>query len=100
MAEPTRSNQLIAPPLAPDSVSDILRDTDALLALMGKESLDVVADLADALTTSAHAAGAYDIEEAAHDLQRMASADGPVMLAAAMRALTEAIARTGREVAA
>src|SRR5215469_11651459 len=100
MAEPTRFNQLIAPPVAPDSVSDILRDADALLALMGRESLDVVADLAVALTISAHAAGAYDIEEAAHDVHRIASANGPVMLAAAMRALTEAIVRTERAVAA
>jgi len=100
MAESNHSNQPLAPPLAPVSINDILRDADALVALMGKESLDVVAELANTLTISAHAAGARDIEEAARDVQRAASADGPVVLAAAMRALTEAIARTERAVAA
>jgi len=90
----------IAPPLVPLGISDILRDADALLALMGKESLDVVADLAHTLTASAHAAGAWDIEEAARNVQRVASGRGPVMLAGAMRALTDAITRTERALAA
>jgi len=90
----------IAPPLVPAGINDILRDADALLALMGKESLDVVAELAATLTASAHAAGAWDIEEAARNVQRVASGHGPVMLAAAMRALTDAIARTERTLAA
>ena len=91
---------VIAPPLVPLSINDILRDADTLLALMGKESLDVVADLAATLTASAHAAGAWDIEEAAHNVQRVASGRGPVMLASAMRALTDAIARSHRALAA
>ena len=90
----------IAPPLVPIGINDILRDADALLALMGKESLDVVADLANTLTASAHAAGAIDIEEAARNVRRVASGHGPVMLAGAMRALTDAIARTERAHAA
>jgi len=90
----------IAPPLVPVGINDILRDADALLALMGKESLDVVADLANTLTVSAHAAGALDIEAAAHNIQRVASGRGPVILAGAMRALTDAIARTERALAA
>jgi len=65
----------------------------------GKESLVVVADLANALTASAHFAGARDIEEAARNVQRVASGHGPVMLAGAMRALTDAIARTERALA-
>ena len=36
----------VAPPLAPVAIHDILRDADALLALMGKETLGVVAELA------------------------------------------------------
>jgi hypothetical protein len=90
----------LAPPLVPDGVNDILRDADVLLALMGKESLDVVADLANTLTVSAHDAGAADIEEAARNLGRLAAGRGPVVLAGAMRALTDAIARTERALAA
>ena len=90
----------IAPPLVPVGINDILRDADVLLALMGKESLDMVADLAAALAASAHAAGAWDIEEAARNVQRVALGHGPVMLVAAMRALTDAIARTERALAA
>lgn len=89
-----------APPLAPAGINDILQDADALLELMGKESLDVVADLANALTVSAHDAGASDIEEAARNVGRLAAGRGPVVLAAAMRALTEAITRTERALAA
>jgi hypothetical protein len=90
----------IAPPLVPIGINDILRDADALLALMGKESLDVVVGLANTLTASAHSAGAWDIEAAARNVQRAASGRGPVMLAGAMRALTDAIARTERAFAA
>jgi hypothetical protein len=84
----------IAPPLAPIAIHAILRDADALLALMGKETLGVVAELANTLTISAHQAGAWEIEEAASNLRCLASGHGPVVLAAAMRALTDAIART------
>jgi hypothetical protein len=90
----------VAPPLAPIGVTDILRDADALLELMGKEPLDVVAELANTLTVSAHEAGARDIEEAASNVRRLASGRGPVALTGAMRALTDAIARTERAFAA
>jgi hypothetical protein len=90
----------LAPPLAPIGINDILQDADALIALMGKESLDVVAELAQALGVSAHGAGAWEIEEAARNVARLASGRGPVALAGAMRALTDAIARTERALAA
>jgi hypothetical protein len=89
-----------APPLAPLGINDILRDADVLLELMGKEPLGVVAKLANTLTVSAHEAGARDIEEAASNVRRLASGHGPVALAGAMRALTDAIARTERVLAA
>jgi hypothetical protein len=92
--------QHIAPPLAPVAIHDILRDADALLALMGKETLGVVAELANTLTVSAHDIGAREIEEAASNVRRLASSGGPVALAGAMRALTDAIARTESALAA
>lgn len=90
----------IAPPLAPVAIHDILRDADVLLALMGKETLGVVADLANTLTISAREAGAREIEEAASNVRRLASGRGPVALTSAMSALTEAIARTERALVA
>jgi hypothetical protein len=90
----------LAPPLAPIGINEILQDADALIALMGKESLDVVAELAHTLTVSAHDAGAWDIEEAARNVGRLAASRGPVVLAGAMRALTDAIASTERSLAA
>jgi hypothetical protein len=90
----------LAPPLAPIGINDILQGADALLELMGKESLDVVADIANSLSVSAHDAGASEIEEAARNIGRLASGRGPVVLAGAMRALTDAIARTERALAA
>ena len=90
----------VAPPLAPIGFNDILRDADVLLALMGQEPLGVVAELANTLTVSAHEAGARDIEEAASNVRRLASGRGPVALTGAMRALTDAIARTERVLAA
>jgi hypothetical protein len=89
-----------APPLAPVAIHDILREADALVALMGKEPLAVVAELANTLTVSAHDAGAWEIEEAAGNVRRLAAGGGPVVLAAAMRALTDAIARIENSVAA
>jgi hypothetical protein len=71
-----------------------------LLELMGKEPLGVVAELANTLTVSAHQAGARDIEEAASNVRRLALSHGPVALTGAMRALTDAIARTERVLAA
>ena len=93
-------DQHVSPPLAPICINDILRDADALLALMGKETLGVVADIANTLTVSARLAGAKEIEEAASNVQHLASGHGPVALTGAMRALTDAIARTGRTLAA
>jgi len=90
----------IAPPLAPEGLSGILQNADALLALMGREPLDVVTELADELVRSAHDSGAAEIEAAATDIRRLACARGPVALAGAMHALTEAIARTERLIAA
>jgi hypothetical protein len=89
----------VAPPLAPTGLNEILRDADALLELMAKEPLDVVAELAHTLTISAHEAGAREIEDAASDVRRLASGRGPVALTGAMRALTDAIARTERTLA-
>lgn len=90
----------LAPPLAPIGINDILQDADALLELMGKESLDVVADLANSLSVSAHDAGAAEIEEAARNVGRLASGRGAVVLAGAIRELTDAISRTERALAA
>jgi hypothetical protein len=90
----------VAPPLAPGGIPDILRDADALLALMGMESLGVVAELANTLSASAHDAGAWDIEDAARNVNRLASSHGAVVLAGAMRELTDAVARTERALAA
>jgi hypothetical protein len=85
--------QHVAPPLAPIGIHDILRDDDALLALLGKEPLSVVAALAIILTVRARD-GAWEIEAAASNLRRLASGRGPVVLAGAMRAFTDSIART------
>jgi hypothetical protein len=86
--------QPVAPSIVPDDVTAILRDADALLALMSQESLWVVSELADELTRSAHEAGAAEIEAAASDIHRLASGKGPVALTRAMYALTNAIAKT------
>jgi hypothetical protein len=92
--------QHVAPPLAPVGIHDILRDADGLLALMGKEPLSVVAALANLLTVAAHDAGAWEIEAAASNLSCLASGRSPVVLAGAMHALTDAIARTERSLTA
>ena len=104
--------------MAPIGINDILRDADVLLELMGKEPLGVVADLANTLTVSAHEAGARDIEEAASNVRASPRAMArwrsmrcreqcpspclghAVALTGAMRALTDAIARTERSLAA
>src|SRR6202166_3354022 len=90
----------VAPPLAPLGINDILRDADVLLELMGKETLGVVAELANTLTVSAHEAGAREIEEAASNVRRRALSHGPVALTGAMPAPTDPISRTVRPVAA
>jgi hypothetical protein len=90
----------VAPPLVPAERDCVLRDADALLTLMGRETLAVVAKLAGTLTASAHHAGAWEIEAAASKIRRIASGTGPVVLTGAMRDLTNAIARTERGLAA
>jgi hypothetical protein len=79
--------------LASSSFLQILRDADALLALMGSESLYTVARLANVLSTSAKDAGDCDLAEAAKSVGRIASGEKPVALTAAFRNLTAAIAR-------
>jgi hypothetical protein len=90
----------IAPPLVPAELDGVVRDADALLTLMGRETLSAVAGLAEALTASAHLAGASEIEVAASIIGRIASGAGPVVLTGAMRDLTNAIAHTERRLAA
>ena len=89
-----------SPPLASADINGILRDTDMLLELMGRETLPVVAKLAETLTLSAHDAGAWEIEAAASNVRCVASGRGPVVLTGAIRALTDAIARTESALAA
>jgi hypothetical protein len=48
----------VAPPLVPTHFVEMLQDADELLALMARESLDVVAELANALSVSAQGTGA------------------------------------------
>lgn len=86
-----------APALGPIDFAEMLRDADALLALMGSEPLKVVADLANSLTGSANDAGAVEIAEAATAVRRIASGQKPVVLAGPMRELTAAIARARHE---
>jgi len=89
-----------APPLVPIDIHDVLRNAEALLALMGKEPLGVVAELANTLAVSAHGAGLQEIEAAAKDVHRLASERGPVVLTGAIRALGEAITGTEKTLAA
>jgi hypothetical protein len=48
----------VVPPLVPSHLVEMLQDADELLALMARESLDVVAELANALSVSAQGTGA------------------------------------------
>ena len=86
-----------APSLAPTGFTEMLRDADALLALMGSEPLEVVAQLANSLTDSANDAGAVEIAVAADAVRHIASAHKPVALAGPMRDLTAAITRARRK---
>lgn len=97
--ETASDSEHVAPSLAPDP-TELLRDADALLEMMGREPLGVVADLANTLRVSAHDAGAWEIETAASNLRHLASGRSPVMLTGAMHALTDAISRTERKRAA
>lgn len=69
----------------------MLRDADALLALMGREPLDVVGVLATQLTACANDAGAQEIANAASAISRIASAHEGVALTGAMQRLTAAM---------
>jgi hypothetical protein len=80
-----------SPSLAPASFVEMLRDADQLLALMGSEPLDVVADLASHLTECANDAGAREVAHAASVVGRIASAHDGVALTSAMNNLTSAI---------
>lgn len=88
---------VVAPSLAPNDFVGILQDADALLALMGRQTLDVVANLAHALTVSANSAKAWEIAEAASAVRRNALGRHAAMLTGAMRALSDAIARAQHE---
>jgi hypothetical protein len=92
-SEPMSVRDGASPSLAPQ-LDEILRDADVLLELIGREPLDVVADLANTLRASAHDAGAREIEAAANDVRRVISGRNPVALTGAIRALTDAITRT------
>ncbi len=80
-------------PLAPLDLAEVLRDADALLDLMGRESLDVVADLAHSLTDTATYAGAVEVARAANAVLCVVSGPKPVTLVSAMHNLTAAIER-------
>jgi hypothetical protein len=95
----TKIVESASPSLAP-RLNEILRDADVLLELMGREPLDVVADLANTLRASAHDAGAWEIEAAANDVRRVVSGGSPVALTGAIYALTDAITRTEQKRAA
>jgi hypothetical protein len=100
MSAESATIRYIAPPLMPAELDGVLRDADALLTLMGREALAVVAKLAGTLTASAQHAGAIEIEAAASNIRRIASGRGPVVLTGAMRDLTNALARIERGLAA
>ena len=93
----SRGSHITSPPLAPMGLAEFLRDADALLTLMGSESLDVVAQLAHSLNHSASDAGATELAEAARALRRIASGRQPVTLVGAMHNLSAALARAQRE---
>jgi hypothetical protein len=92
----SRRVSIVANPRSPTS----LRDADVLLEMMGRESLDVVARLADLLIDSARDAGAVEIETAAMNVRRVIAEGSPVMLARAIRDLGDAIAHGGLKTAA
>jgi hypothetical protein len=80
------------PSPAPDGFIEMLRDADALLALMGREPLGVVGNIAMQLTACANDAGAHEIANAASAVSRIASTREGAALAGAMQRLTSAMA--------
>lgn len=82
-----------SPPLSPalGDFMEILRDADALLALMGREPLAVVGSLASELTARANDAGEVEIANAASAVGRMASAREGAALVGAMQRLASAM---------
>jgi hypothetical protein len=87
-----------APPLAPAprGFIEMLRDADALLALMGREPLGVVGNLAAQLTACANDAGAHEIANAANAVSRIACAREGAALAGAMQRLSSAMSHAQR----
>ena len=85
-----------APSTVPET-TDILQTATAVFELMGSETPGTVADMAEALVTSAHHAGAVEIESAASNLHQAASKSSPVALAGAMHALSDAISHTAKK---
>jgi spore maturation protein SpmA len=94
---PARVSASVAPTLVPGHFVGMLQDVDELLALMARESLDVVAELANALSLSAQGTGAWEIAETAGVVQRVASGHRPASPAGPMRALTTAVERARRQ---
>ena len=92
--------KMTAPSIVPNDLNAVVQDADAFLALMSKESLRVVTELADELIRSAHEAGAVEIEAAASNIRHLASGKGPVVLTGAMHSLTTAIVHTEGQLAA
>jgi hypothetical protein len=88
-----------SPPLSPAAGGfiEMLRDGDALLALMGREPLGVVGSLATQLTERANDAGEHEIANAASAVCRIACAREGAALAGAMQRL--AVAMTHAQVA-
>lgn len=88
-----RRSDTVSPPLspAPDGFSEMLRDADALLTLMGREPLDVVGSLATQLTERANNAGEHEIANAASAVCRIACAREGAALAGAMQRLASAM---------
>ena len=75
---------------------EILQDADDVVALMAREPLEVVAELANALWVSAQRSGAYEVAETADVVQRIAAGHRSTALTGPMRDLTAALARARR----
>jgi hypothetical protein len=94
---PSTIAHVVAPPIAPKDLVEVLQDADALLTLIGNRPLPTVAEVAQSLTHSAHEAGAHELAEAAEAVSRIASGHQAVALAGAIRNLSAAIVRAQRE---
>jgi hypothetical protein len=94
---PTKAAVSVTPPLVPSNFVEMLQEADDVIALMAREPLDVVAELANALSVSAQGTGAWEIAETAGAVQRIASEHRSATLTGPMRDLTAAVARARRE---